>query len=138
MSVPHESRSLTELIGGLANDITSLFRKEIELAKAEASEKAASALKGIELIAAGGILALGALGVILAAAVTALAALFQRMGMGQTGSNSLAALIIAIVIAVIAWILISRGLAQLKGNNLKLERTTSSLSRDAAVVKERL
>jgi len=138
MSVPHESRSLTELLGGLANDITSLFRKEIELAKAEASEKASAALTGIELVAAGGVLALGALGVILAAAVTALGALFQAMGMGQTSANSLAALIVAVVVGAIAWILISRGLAQLKGNNLKLERTTSSLSRDAAVVKERL
>jgi len=63
MSVPHESRSLPDLIGGLASDISSLFRKEIELAKAEASEKVSSAVGGVVFIAAGGVLALGALGV---------------------------------------------------------------------------
>lgn len=138
MAVPHESRSLTDLVGGLANDITTLFRKEIELAKAEASEKASAAIGGVELLLAGAVLALGALGVILAAAVSALAALFIRMGMGETGANSLAAVVVAVVVAGIAYVLINRGLSQLKGSNLKLERTASSLGRDAAVVKERL
>lgn len=138
MSVPHESRSLTDLIGGLANDISTLFRKEIELAKAETSEKVSQAIGGVELLLAGAVLALGALGVLLAAAVTALAAFFQGRGMGQTSANSLSAAIIGVIIAVVAWLLVSRGLSALKGNNLKLERTATSLGRDAAVVKERL
>jgi len=138
MSVPHETRSLPDLIGGLASDISTLFRKEIELAKAEATEKAQSALSGIELLLAGGVLALGALGVVLTAVVAGLSALFQTWGMNQTGASALAAVIVAVIVAVIAWVLVSRGLAQLKGNNLKLERTANSLGRDAAVVKERI
>jgi len=39
MSMPNESRPLAELLGGLASDISTLFRKEVQLAKAEASEK---------------------------------------------------------------------------------------------------
>lgn len=138
MSVPHESRPLTELIGGLAGDISTLFRKEIQLAKAEASEKVSAVIGGVELLLAGAVLALGALGVLLAAAVSALAAFFVARGMGATGANSLSALIVGAIVAVIAWMLISRGLAAFKGSNMKLERTTDSLGRDAAVVKERL
>ena len=38
------STGLADLLGGLASDISGLFRKEIQLAKAEASEKLDSAL----------------------------------------------------------------------------------------------
>jgi len=138
MSVPHESRSLPDLISGLAGDISSLFRKEIELAKAEASEKVSSAVGGLVLVAAGGVLALGALGVLLAAIVTAIAALFESWGWDPTISNSIAALIVTIIVGAIAYVLISRGMAAFKGTNLNMDRTTSSLGRDAAVVKERL
>jgi len=138
MSVPHESRSLPDLIGGLANDISGLFRKEIDLAKAEASEKVSSAVGGIAMIAIGGVLALGALGVLLSAIVTAIAALFVNWGWDPTISNSIAALIVTVIVGIIAWIMISRGMAAFKSTNLAMERTTTSLNRDAAVVKERL
>ena len=34
-----DERSLKELLGNLTNSVTTLFRKEIELARAEVSEK---------------------------------------------------------------------------------------------------
>ena len=130
-----ESRPLTELIGGLANDISGLFRKEIELAKAEASEKTAQVVSGIELLLAGAVLAIGALGVILAAIVAGLGAWFVSMGMSANAANAIAALIVAIVIGIIAWILIARGRASVAASNLKMERTAGSLGRDAAAIK---
>jgi hypothetical protein len=133
-----EGRPLTELIGGLASDISMLFRKEIQLAKTEASEKMGQALSGVELLIAGAVLALGALGVILAAAVTGLAALFVAQGMGTTTANSLAALIVAVIVGGIAWMLISRGRNVLRADHLMLDRTAHSLGRDAAAVKEKL
>jgi uncharacterized membrane protein len=95
-------------------------------------------VSGLELLIAGAVLAMGALGVILAAIVTGLATIFVSMGMGATGANSLAALIVAIIVAIIAWILIARGRANISASNLKMERTASSLGRDAAAVKERM
>lgn len=133
-----DPRSIPELIGGLASDISMLFRKEIQLAKAEASEKVSQVLGGAEVLVAGGVLALGALGVLLAAIVTALAAWFTGMGMNPTWANSLAALIVAGVVGAIAWMLINRGLASLRASNLQLNRTGHSLGRDADIVKERL
>jgi len=138
MSSSNETRPLAELLGGLAGDISSLFRKEIQLAKAEASEKFSQTMGGVELLLAGAVLALGALGVILTAIVAGLGAFLISQGMGEAGANALSALIVAVVIGIVAWILVSRGLAALKTSNLTLNRTASSLGRDADVVKERL
>jgi len=138
MSTLNEGRSLPELISGLANDISGLFRKEVQLAKAEAGEKMGQVIGGVELLLAGAVLALGALGVLLAAASAALAALLRGMGMAEGSANSLASVIVGVIVAAIAWGLISKGLSALKTTNLTLDRTTNSIERDAAVVKERL
>jgi hypothetical protein len=138
MASVNESRPLPELIGGLANDISTLFRKEIELAKAETSEKVTQVIGGVEMLLAGAVLALGALGVLLAAAVSGLAALLRSWGMGEAGANALSSLIVGVIVAGIAFVLVNRGLKTLKGNNLQLERTAHSLGRDADMVKERL
>jgi hypothetical protein len=138
MSGSNETRPLSELIGGLAGDISNLFRKEIQLAKAEASEKFTQTLGGVELLLAGAVLGLGALGVILTAIVAGLGAFLISQGMGEAGANALSALIVAVIVGIVAWILVSRGLAALKSGNFALNRTASSLGRDADVVKERL
>jgi len=138
MALETEARPLTELIGGLANDVSTLFRKEIELAKTETSEKVSQLASALVLLGVGGVLALGALGVILAAIVTALGAAFVSMGMDPTGANSLAAAIVGVIVAIIAWVFVSRGLGGLKAGNLKLDRTTASLGRDAAAIREKI
>ncbi len=133
-----DGRPLTELLGSLAGDITSLFRKEVQLAKAEASEKISEAMASVAQIVIGAILALGALGVFLAAIVSGLGAIFVSMGMSPPWASALAGLIVAIIVGVIAWVFVSRGLAGLKGRKLMLERTATSLQRDASAVKEKL
>ena len=138
MATPAEGRPLAELVGGLASDISTLFRKEIELVKTEASEKLNQTTGALVLLGAGAVLAIGALGVILTAIVTALAAVFVDRGMGATSANSLAAAIVGIIVAAIAWMLVARGLNGLKASNLKLDRSAASLQRDASVVKERM
>ncbi|HVX80422.1 MAG: phage holin family protein [Devosia sp.] len=132
------ARPLGELVGGLAADFSNLFRKEIELAKTEASEKLDSVVGGVELLIAGAVIGIGAIGVLFAAIVTALATLFVSWGMDRTGANSLAAFIVFVIAAIIAWVLVARGRAAVSAANLRLERTTSSLARDAAAVKEKL
>ena len=132
------SRSLGDLVGGLAADISGLFRKEIELAKSEASEKLGSVVSGIELLIAGAAIGIAAIGVLFAAIVTGLAVIFVNAGMDRTGANSLAAFIVFVIAGIIAWILVARGRAKISAENLSFDRTTTSLSRDAAAVKEKL
>jgi ABC-type cobalamin transport system permease subunit len=138
MSNPNEARPLADLIGGLFGDLSGLFRKEIQLAKAEASEKLGETMSGVQLLLAGAVLGIGALGVFLAALVSLLAALFVRQGMDPTAASALSAVIVTVVVGLIAWTLANRGIAALKASNLKLKRTASSLGHDADIVKERM
>lgn len=138
MSKSAEGRPLPELVGGLVGDLSNLFRKEIQLAKTEASEKVSEITGAAGSIAVGAVLLLGALGVLLAAIVSLLAAWMVGMGMNPTLANALSAFIVTAVVGLIGWMTLSKGLNALKASNLNMNRTAASLGRDADVVKERL
>lgn len=138
MAKANENTPLSELIGGLLSDVTGLLRKEIDLAKTEVSEKVKKALSGVEFLMIGLVLAIGAVGVLLSALVSGLAVVLLRYGISEVSANALAAVIVGLVIGVIAWLLISRGIAALRGTELTLDRTTASLRRDAEIVKEKV
>ena len=133
-----DNRPLSELVSGLVSDITGLFRKEITLAKTEASEKMSHALTGVEAFAAGLVFAIAAVGVLLAAQVNGLAAFFVAQGMTEPGADGLASVIVGVIVALLAWGMIHRGLSTLRGENLKLDRTSTSIRRDAQMIKERV
>lgn len=136
MATIDTGRPLADLLGGLISDISGLFRSEIELAKAEASEKIDDAMKAGRTLAIGAVLAIGAIGVFLAAIVSGLAALMVSAGMDPGLANFVSALIVTIVVGGIAWAMISRGMAELKANRLNMQRTTQSLRMDAETVRE--
>jgi len=133
-----ESRPLGELISGLVSDISGLFRKEIDLAKTEASAKISTAVSGLEMFAVGLVLAIGAIGVLLAAIVNGLGALLVAQGLTEANADAVASLIVAVVVGIAAWVAISRGIAVVRNTNPTLPRTARSLRRDAEIVKERL
>lgn len=137
MSDFNQNKPLPELIGGLLTDVTGLVRKELELAKTEASESLSRALGGIELLAIGLVFAIGALGVLLSALVAGLAAFLISQGFAQSAGNGLSALIVALLVGIIAWVMISKGITALRANNWTFERTAASIGRDAEVVKEK-
>ena len=123
-----DDRSLKELLGDLTQSVTTLFRKEIELARAETSEKISHAGVAAGALAGGGILALAALIVLLQALVIAL----TELGLAP----ALSALIVGGVVAIIAFALIYKGMNDLKASNLAPTRTVEALRRDAQMVKE--
>ncbi len=55
------NRSLPELFGNLVNQLSTLFRKEVQLARAEVGEKVGQATGSIAYLAVGGVLLLAAL-----------------------------------------------------------------------------
>lgn len=138
MSQPNEGRPLAELLGALVGDLSNLLRKEIQLAKTEASEKVSEAGSAAGSIAIGGVLLLSALGVLLAAIVSLLAAWLINIGMGPTLANALSAFLVTAVVGFVGWMTLSRGLNALRTSNLNMNRTAASLGQDANVVKERL
>ena len=123
-----DDRSLKDLLSDLTTSLTTLVRKEIQLARAETSEKVTQSMVAVGAIAAGGILALSALIVLLQALVIAIA----ELGVPP----ALASLIVGLVVAVIAYVLIHKGTNDLKATNLAPDRTIDSLRRDAQVIKE--
>jgi drug/metabolite transporter (DMT)-like permease len=123
-----EDRSLKELFGDLTTSFSTLFRKEIELARTETSEKVSQAAAAAGAIAGGAILALAALIVLLQALVLALA----ELGL----ASALSALIVGGVVAIVAFVLMYKGMKDLKASNLAPTRTVESLRRDAQMVKE--
>ena len=123
-----DERSLKELFSDLTQSVTTLFRKEIELARAETSEKISQAGVAAGALAAGGILALAALIVLLQALVIAL----SELGLAP----ALSALIVGGVVAIIAFALIYKGMNDLKASSLAPTRTVEALRRDAHMVKE--
>ncbi|MFC0388910.1 phage holin family protein [Muricoccus vinaceus] len=122
------NRSVPDLLGDLVQQTTTLVRKEVQLARAEMGEKVTKAGAAAGGIAVGGVLLLAALVILLEALVDFLVTL----GL----SAPVAGLIVAVVVALIGYIMLQSGLKALKASNLTPERTVNQLSRDAAAAKE--
>jgi hypothetical protein len=127
MSAPHLNRSIPEVFGDLIAQLTTLLRKEGQLARTEVSEKIAHVASGLGLAMVGTVLAVPALVILLEAIVAAL----MRTGM----SMSLAALIVGGVALAIGIILLMVGIGRLKASNLVPEKTLHQLQRDAQVAR---
>ncbi|HTG99999.1 MAG TPA: phage holin family protein [Vicinamibacterales bacterium] len=120
---PKDERSLGELLSELSRETSVLVRKEVELATTEITAKARTAGAHVAVIAAGGALAHAALLVLLAAIV---------IGLTQLGLAAwLAAGIVAMVVAVVGYILIQIGVSRLRATRVVPVHTVQSLKEDA-------
>ncbi len=128
MSDTNPSKSAGGLLSDAMNNVSSLVRNEVDLARAEISENISKAGVAVGLIAGAAIIALVALNVLAAALVAALTEAGIEAGW--------AALIIGAVLAVIAFILMGKGVNDLKLSSLAPTRTVKNVKRDAAAVKE--
>lgn len=122
-----DGRSLGDLVGDIANDLTTLVKQEIELAKTEAKAEAAKAGKGIGLFGGAGVAGHLAL---LFLSLTLMFVLDSWM------HTALAALIVTVLWLVAAGVMALVGRKELKSMNPKLETTQKTLKEDAAWAKE--
>ncbi|WP_181706269.1 phage holin family protein [Chthonobacter rhizosphaerae] len=122
-------RSVFDLFGDLVEQTSTLFRKEVQLAKAEVSEKVGQVGSAISQVGIGAVFMVAALVLLLQAIVYWLAYFDvpERVG----------ALIVGIVVAIIGAVLLKKGSNAVSAANLAPVRTTEQLQRDAAVVKEK-
>jgi uncharacterized membrane protein YqjE len=128
--VANQEPTLGELVMGLTDDITTLVRKEVELAKTELQENIKEGAAAGGMIAAGGMVAYAGLILVLIAIAIAL---------GQWWDNLwLATLVVGIVTLLLGWAIFNGGKNQLKDVSLVPRKTISSVNRDAKVVKEKL
>ncbi len=125
-SQPRDSRSLGEIVGDISQNLSTLIRQEIDLAKTELRQEASTAGKGIGMLAG--------------AAVTALLMLiFLSWALTWLLDNwmpvELAALITALLWAVVTGVLASMGRKKLQDANPQLPQTQQTLKEDAAWVR---
>lgn len=126
--VNHEPESTASLLSRLMGDVSTLFRKEIALAKAEVSEAASNAKAGAIGLVAGGVMMFAGVLVLLAALVFLLAKVVELW---------LAALIVGALVTIVGFIMFQRGKKKLHPAMFTPDRTTEALRKDKEMVQRR-
>ncbi len=125
------NRSVPDIIADVLQQLTSLFRKEMQLARTEVSEKVGQAIGGVVMVLIGAVMLIPALVILLqavAAAITELGGLESYWASAIVGGATLA---IGVVLALI-------GVNRLKAENLTPKRTLEQFQRDAAIAREQV
>ncbi|MGW0916979.1 phage holin family protein [Streptomyces sp. NPDC002784] len=117
-----QDSSVGELLSGMASDVQTLLRQEVELAKAEIREEAGKAGKAAGMYGGAGF------GGYMVALFASLAAMFALANVMDTGW---AALIVTAVWAAIAAILFVMGRSKMREVSPKPEQTVETLKEDA-------
>jgi len=130
MAQLRDERSLGDLFSDLSRETTTLVRQEVQLAKAELTQSATEAVRGIGMLVAGGAVAYAGLFFLLLAIV---------FGLIEAGWDAwLSALVVGLVVGAIGGILVLRARESLKPANLAPQKTVESLKEDAAWAKEQI
>ena len=114
--------SMSELTSRVAAGISLFIDREIELAKLEAVEDLDALAGAMRLFGAAVVLALGVAALLLAAAVSALTALYLWLGVGENLATALAALSLSLVFGVVAWWCVAQASTILRQLGKRLDR----------------
>jgi uncharacterized membrane protein YqjE len=123
-----ESLPLGELFGRLVDEVKTLVREEVYLAKTEMSEKASAAVRDIVFLFIGGAIAYGGFLAIVAGLAIILAETFPLWT---------AALLTGIIVGGIGYFFVHKGLSDIKSRRIAPEQTIETLKEDKEWVKER-
>jgi len=124
-----EERSLGDLFGQLSQDLSLLFRQEIQLARAELSEKISRLTTNMVAVLTGGFVAyVGAL------AIVAALILFLHQVVGI--SPWVSALIVGAVFGLAGYAMLNKGLKELKRVDLAPRRTVENIKEDVQAIKD--
>jgi len=123
-----QERSIGELFGQLSQDMTLLVRQEIQLARAEVSEKISRLTTNLVSVIAGGFVAyVGGLALV--------AALILGLHNWANISLWVSALIVGAVLAIAGYAMLRRGLGELKRVDLSPRRTVENIKDDVQAIK---
>ncbi len=122
-----DDRSIGELFAELAQETATLVRQEVQLAKTEMSQKASRVGKDVGFLAAGGAVAYAGLLAIIAGVIFLLDLVIPLW---------LSALLVGIVVAVVGYFLVRKGLDALKQEDLAPQETINTLKEDKEWAKD--
>jgi Putative Actinobacterial Holin-X, holin superfamily III len=135
MEPAEDDRSLAALFTDFSRELSALLRKEVALARAEASEKITQVKNALISLGAGGVALLVGLYFLFQALALGLATLLANWLGAQIGIW-LAPLLVGLLAGVFGWLVLRRGLSNLQATELTPHRTAETLRRDAQMVKE--
>jgi hypothetical protein len=124
-----EERSLGQLFSELSQDTATLIREEINLAKAELSQKANKAGRNIAFLAVGGFVAYAGFLFLLAA---------LTWGLAEFMALWLAALIVGAIVAIIGYVLVQKAINTLRKIDPVPEQTVETLKEDREWLKDQV
>ena len=130
MAFANQNRSIADVLRDVLSQLTTLLRKEAQLARVELSENINRAGLGLGLIVGGAVLLIPALVILLEAAVRAL----EQSGMRPPEATAIVggcALVLGFVLAAI-------GISRLRVKSLIPNKTIQQLQRDAATAKQQM
>jgi uncharacterized membrane protein YqjE len=130
MTFENRNRSIADVFRDLIAQLTTLLRKEAQLARVELSENVSKAALSLGLIVGGAVLLIPALVILLQAVVAAL----EQNGMLPAA----AAGIVGGCALVLGFILLAVGLSRLRMKNLIPNKTIQQLQHDAGVAKQQM
>ena len=131
---PRPEAGFLELIQRLLDDLITWVTLEGDLARAEVTEKARAALRGLALGAAGLVLFLCGGTAVLLAVGFAVSGALERAGVDPAFSHALGFLLSGLIGAFAGWIVMQQAKAILTPANLSPSRTTATLRRAAVWV----
>lgn len=123
---PAPRAGVADLLGQLGGDIAGLVRKEVELVRAELSEKLNAAGKAVAEVAAGGLLLMAALLVLLQALVLTLSKFMDPIW---------ASLLVGIGVAAVGYMVLRAGMKAISPKGLAPDRSARQLKKDADLMK---
>lgn len=121
-----EEKSIGQLIGDVSDDLSRLFRQEIELAKAEIKQEAGKAGKAAGMLGGAGLAGY---------MVVLLLTLAVVFGLSNVMDPGWAALIVAIVWAAAGAVLYANGRRRLRTVSPVPQRTAATIKEDAQWLK---
>ena len=130
MEAREDSRGIGDLLGDLGRQVSTLVRKEIDLARVEVTSNVGRMSRGAAMAGAGGALLYAGFVVLLLAVV---------LGLIQAGLDAwLAALIVAVVVMVIGGVVTSMGVKQMQSTELAPKQTAETVRENVEFVKEQM
>jgi len=127
MAYRTEDRSLSELLSDVTTEVATLFRKEVELAKAETTEQVSRAAKAGGMLGAAAVI--GFLDLILFSFALAWA-------LSEVVPEGVAFAIVGVVFAIVAGVLAMAGKKRLANVNPMPNQTVQTLRQDVQVAKD--
>ena len=136
--VSRDERSVSGMVRELRDQMTTLVRDEVALAKAELGEKVSRLGRNGGYLGTGALVAFAGLIVLLMAASAGLYAGLVAAGLSHMTSGWLAPLIVGAVVLGIGYGLVQKAISTLRNESLVPQRTAESVREDADWMKRKV